>query len=81
MIQHEVLFWASQTLFAMEQYLLEIIFSNSSSSRAAKVLSSFSVKTSIPACFTRPTRSINHRAIAEIRTGKKHAAVKAATVH
>lgn len=33
----------------------------------------------ILACFTRPTRSINHRAIAEIRTGKKHVAVKAAT--
>lgn len=31
----------------------------------------------ILAYFTRPTRSINHRAIAEIRTGKKHAAVKA----
>jgi hypothetical protein len=33
----------------------------------------------ILAYFTRPTRSINHRAIAEIRTGAKHAAVKAAT--
>jgi hypothetical protein len=33
----------------------------------------------ILAYFTRPTRSINHRAIAEIRTGKKHTAVKAAT--
>jgi hypothetical protein len=32
----------------------------------------------ILAYFTRPTRSINHRAIAEIRTGAKHAAVKAA---
>jgi hypothetical protein len=32
----------------------------------------------ILAYFTRPTRSVNHRAIAEIRTGKKHAAVKAA---
>ena len=31
----------------------------------------------ILAYFTRPTRSINHRAIAEIRTGAKHAAVKA----
>lgn len=30
------------------------------------------------AYFTRPTRSINHRAIAEIRTGAKHAAIKAA---
>lgn len=30
----------------------------------------------ILAYFTRPTRSINHRAIAEIRTGKKHAAIK-----
>lgn len=33
----------------------------------------------ILAYFTRPTRSINHRAIAEIRTGKKHTAVKAVT--
>lgn len=33
----------------------------------------------ILAYFTRPTRSINHRAIAEIRTGKKHSAVNAAT--
>ena len=33
----------------------------------------------ILAHFTRPTRSINHRAIAEIRTGAKHAAMKAAT--
>lgn len=33
----------------------------------------------ILAYFTRPTRSINHRAIAEIRTGAKHATVKAAT--
>lgn len=32
----------------------------------------------ILAYFTRPTRSINHRAIAEIRTGAKHAAIKAA---
>lgn len=29
--------------------------------------------------FTRPTRSINHRAIAEIRTAKKHASTRAAT--
>jgi hypothetical protein len=34
----------------------------------------------ILAYFTRPTRSVNHRAIAEIRTGVKHAAIKAATV-
>jgi Protein of unknown function (DUF3644) len=33
----------------------------------------------ILAYFTRPTRSINHRAIGEIRTGAKHAAAKAAT--
>lgn len=33
----------------------------------------------ILAYFTRPTRSINHRAIAEIRTNAKHAAVKAST--
>jgi hypothetical protein len=33
----------------------------------------------ILAHFTRPTRSINHRAISEIRTGTKHAAVRAAT--
>jgi hypothetical protein len=33
----------------------------------------------ILAYFTRPTRSINHRAIAEIRTAAKHATVKAAT--
>jgi hypothetical protein len=33
----------------------------------------------ILAYFTRPTRSINHRAIAEIRTGAKHAAVRPAT--
>jgi hypothetical protein len=33
----------------------------------------------ILAYFTRPTRSINHRAIAEIRNGAKHAAVKAST--
>ena len=33
----------------------------------------------ILAHFTRPTRSINHRAIAEIRTGAKHAASKPAT--
>ncbi len=32
----------------------------------------------ILAHFTRPTRSINHKAIAEIRTGKKHVAVNAA---
>ena len=32
----------------------------------------------ILAYFTRPTRSINHRAIAEIRTGTKHTEVKAA---
>ncbi len=31
----------------------------------------------ILAYFTRPTRSVNHRVIAEIRTGTKHAAVKA----
>ena len=30
----------------------------------------------ILAYFTRPTRSINHRVIAEIRTRRKHAAVK-----
>lgn len=34
----------------------------------------------ILAYFTRPTRSINHRAIAEIRTGAKHTTVKSATV-
>ena len=34
----------------------------------------------ILAYFTRPTRSINHRAIGEIRRGQKHAAVKAASV-
>ena len=33
----------------------------------------------ILAHFTRPTRSINHRAIAEIGTGAKHAASKPAT--
>lgn len=33
----------------------------------------------ILAYFTRPTRSINHRAIGEIRTGTKHAAIKPAT--
>lgn len=33
----------------------------------------------ILAYFTRPSRSINHRAIAEIRTNAKHASVKAAT--
>jgi hypothetical protein len=33
----------------------------------------------ILAFFTRPTRSINHRAIGEIRTGTKHKAIKAAT--
>jgi hypothetical protein len=32
----------------------------------------------ILAYFTRPTRSVNHRAIAEIRTEKKHKALKAA---
>lgn len=32
----------------------------------------------ILAHFTRPTRSVNHRAIAEIRTKKKHTAVKPA---
>ncbi len=32
----------------------------------------------ILAHFTRPTRSINHRAIAEIRTGTKHTAVRPA---
>jgi hypothetical protein len=33
----------------------------------------------ILAYFTRPTRSVNHRAIAEIRTEKKHKAAKAGT--
>ena len=33
----------------------------------------------ILAYFTRPTRSINHRAIGEIRSNTKHAAIKAAT--
>ncbi len=33
----------------------------------------------ILAYFTRPTRSINHRAIGEVRKKKKHAALKAAT--
>lgn len=33
----------------------------------------------ILAYFTRPTRSVNHRAIAEIRTGTKHTAIKIAT--
>ncbi len=33
----------------------------------------------ILAYFTRPTRSINHRAISEIRSGAKHAAIKAAS--
>ena len=33
----------------------------------------------ILAYFTRPTRSVNHRAIGEIRTEKKHKALKAAT--
>ena len=33
----------------------------------------------ILAYFTRPTRSINHRAISEIRSEKKHKAVRAAT--
>ena len=33
----------------------------------------------ILAYFTRPTRSINHRAIAEIRNEKKHKSIKAAT--
>lgn len=33
----------------------------------------------ILAYFTRPTRSINHRAISEIRTGAKHASVKTST--
>jgi hypothetical protein len=33
----------------------------------------------ILAYFTRPTRSINHRAIGEIKKGQKHAAVKAAS--
>jgi len=33
----------------------------------------------ILAHFTRPTRSVNHRAVAEIRKGAKHGAVKAAT--
>lgn len=34
----------------------------------------------ILAYFTRPTRSVNHRAIGEIRTETKHKAVRAATV-
>ena len=33
----------------------------------------------ILAYFTRPTRSVNHRAIGEIRTETKHKAVKAST--
>lgn len=33
----------------------------------------------ILAHFTRPTRSVNHRAIGEIRTGRKHRTVKAAS--
>jgi hypothetical protein len=33
----------------------------------------------ILAYFTRPTRSVNHRAIGEIRTEKKHKAIKLAT--
>ena len=33
----------------------------------------------ILAYFTRPTRSVNHRAISEIRSSAKHAAIKAAT--
>jgi hypothetical protein len=33
----------------------------------------------ILAYFTRPTRSVNHRAISEIRTGAKHKAMKAAS--
>ncbi len=33
----------------------------------------------ILAYFTRPTRSVNHRVIGEIRTEKKHKAVKAGT--
>ncbi len=33
----------------------------------------------ILAYFTRPTRSVNHRVIAEIRTETKHKAVKAAS--
>ena len=33
----------------------------------------------ILAYFTRPNRSINHRAISEIRRGDKHARVKAAS--
>jgi hypothetical protein len=32
----------------------------------------------ILAYFTRPTRSVNHRAIREIRTGSKHATIKPA---
>ena len=35
----------------------------------------------ILAYFTRPTRSINHARILEIRTGTKHAAIKAASSH
>lgn len=34
----------------------------------------------ILAYFTRPTCSINHRAIAEIRTGAKHTAIRAAAL-
>ena len=33
----------------------------------------------ILAYFTRPTRSVNHRAVGEIRNEKKHAAIKAAS--
>ena len=33
----------------------------------------------IQAYFTRPTRTVNHRAFSEIRTGAKHKSVKAAT--
>lgn len=33
----------------------------------------------ILAYFTRPTRSVNHRAIAEIRKNEKHAAIKPAS--
>lgn len=33
----------------------------------------------IQAYFTRPTRTVNHRAFSEIRTGVKHESVKSAT--
>src|SRR5579859_429374 len=43
------------------------------------MLPQYSNDQDILAYFTRPTRSVNHRVIAEIRTEKKHAAVKAAS--